>query len=49
MIKTKYVLWGNNVTYQHYRIVGTPYIETSGGKIVLGNNFAMNNGKPNWL
>lgn len=45
MVMTKYLLWSNHVICQRYRIVGTPYIETSGdGKILLGNNFIMNNG-----
>lgn len=45
MIKTKYVLWENGVTYKHYRIVGSPYIDTSeGGRISFGDNLGMNNG-----
>lgn len=41
---TKMVLMGNNVSYSKYRIVGTPYIDVSGGGIVFGNNLQMNNG-----
>ena len=45
IIHTKYRLKGNDVIYQNYRIVGTPYIDVSGGgKIVFGNNLQMNNG-----
>lgn len=45
MAWTKIQILGNNVTCEKYRIVGTPYIETSdGGDIILGNNLGMNNG-----
>lgn len=45
IIKTKMALWRNGVSYKNYRIVGTPFIETSGGgRIVFGNNLGMNNG-----
>lgn len=31
IMHTKYRLKGNGVIYQNYRIVGTPYIDVSGG------------------
>ena len=45
MIKTKIVFWENRVIYKNYRIVGTPFVETSDmGKIVFGENLSVNNG-----
>lgn len=42
---TKVRLLAYGVEFKGYRIVGTPYVNTSeGGKIVLGNNLQMNNG-----
>lgn len=44
-IKTRYTFWGNNVKYSTFRTTGCPYINTKNtGSIVIGSNFAMNNG-----
>lgn len=45
IVRTRLRLAGNGVRYSSYRIVGVPVIQVEGGGgIVLGNNFAMNNG-----
>ena len=36
---------GNNVRHQGFRTIGIPYVMVAqGGKCIIGNNFAMNNG-----
>lgn len=38
-------LKGNNVQYSNFRTTGVPYIMVArGGRMTIGNNFAMNNG-----
>lgn len=45
IIHTKCRLCGNDVKYQHYRIIGVPIIEKNkNSKIVFGENLQMNNG-----
>lgn len=44
ILHTKARLVGNKVEYKRYRIIGVPFILASRGKIVLGDNFNMNNG-----
>ncbi len=40
-----YLLKGNNVTYKRFRTHGIPYVMVArGGKCVIGESFAMNNG-----
>ena len=43
--KTMFTFWGNNVSYSTFRTSGCPYINTrKTGSIIIGSNFAMNNG-----
>lgn len=42
---TSIILCGNGVSYKNIKVSGIPYIMVArGGKFVIGNNFAMNNG-----
>lgn len=42
---TYFILKGNNVKFSSFKATGLPYIMVArGGKLVIGKNFAMNNG-----
>ena len=44
-IVTSILFYGNNVSYKNIRVNGIPYIMVArGGKFIIGDNFAMNNG-----
>jgi acetyltransferase-like isoleucine patch superfamily enzyme len=44
-VMTWFVLKGNNVSFSSFRTGGIPYVMVArGGKMFLGENFAMNNG-----
>jgi len=44
-IRTWFILKGNGVTFSSFRTKGVPYVVIGkGGKLTIGENFAMNNG-----
>lgn len=44
-ITTCLILYGNNVLFDSFRTSGVPYVMVArGGKLIIGKNFAMNNG-----